>query len=635
MVTEGQENVQPEDDRAFFERFTRWIDWESVAEATRLAERRKRMAGRDAERSGETIVDLAVQDSETGLGGRYLVTLVKRNRSLPLPWNRLKVGSPVIVTTEDENSEVYSGIVSERTVRSLQVALEEWPEGDRFRVDVAPDEVTRKRQLAALSAAQVARGRTGQLRQLLLGQRSPRFHPESPCSFPAGLNDTQQEAVNFAISAEDLAIIHGPPGTGKTTTVVELICQAVLRGEKVLACAPSNTAVDNLVERLVRADQHVVRLGHPARVSAELRDHSLDVLVENHHNMKIVKRLMRDMQGLYQRAERYTRARPARGHRGALRHEARQLKIEIRQLEQQAVEHTLDRADVICATTTLDDELLGDRTFDLLVIDEACQSTEPGCWIPLLRARRLVLAGDPFQLPPTVVSTPAAAEGFARSLLERMMQMHGDRITRRLGVQYRMHEQIMQFSSQEFYASSLIADESVRGHLLRDLPGIQGSDLTEHPLTFLDTAGAGWDEELEPDGESRRNLAEAACVLKMVDQLVDAGLSPAEIALIAPYAAQVRWLRSHSRHVELEIDTVDGFQGREKEAVVISLVRSNPAGEIGFLGDTRRMNVALTRARRKLIVVGDSATLGGHPFYADLFAYFEQLQAYRSVWEHV
>ncbi|MDA0660070.1 MAG: AAA domain-containing protein [Planctomycetota bacterium] len=626
--------VEPVDAQTFFDRFARWIEWESAAEAQRLTERRKRIgkSDSDAERSGETIVDLVVEDSESGLGGRYLLTLVKRNRTLPLPWTRLKVGSPVILSSVDESEEPCSAIVCGRTPRSLQVALEEWPDGERFRVDLAPDEVTRKRQLAALKAALVARGRTGQLRQMLLGHRLPQFHAGSPCSFPSGLNPTQQAAVDFAMTADDLAIIHGPPGTGKTTTIVELICQSVMRGEKVLACAPSNTAVDNLVERLVRARQHVVRLGHPARVSAELRAHSLDVLVESHHNMKIVKRLMRDIQGAYHRADRFSRARPTPGMRGSLRNEARQMKAEIRRLELQAVEHTLDRADVICATTTLDDDLLGERKFDLLVIDEACQSTEPGCWIPLLRAQRVVLAGDPFQLPPTIVSTAAAQEGFSCSLLERMMKMHGDTITRRLGVQYRMHEQIMEFSSREFYQSSLVADDSVRTHLLHHLPDIVDNMITNQAITFVDSAGAGWDEELEPEGESRRNIQEGAHVLEIVQQLVDAGLVASDIAVIAPYAAQVRWLRSNSSHPDLEIDTVDGFQGREKEAVVISLVRSNREGEIGFLADTRRMNVALTRARRKLIVVGDSATLGGNPFYADLLSYFEQLGGYRTVW---
>jgi superfamily I DNA and/or RNA helicase len=201
--------------------------------------------------------------------------------------------------------------------------------------------------------------------------------------------------------------------------------------------------------------------------------------------------------------------------------------------------------------------------------------------------------------------------------------------------QYRMHEAIMGFSSEEFYDGELIAHESVASHRLCDLPHVETSPLTETPLEFIDTAGAGYDEELEPDGESRMNVPEGEVALRKVDALLAAGVAEQEIAVISPYAAQVRWLRAKLDGREVEVDTVDGFQGREKEAVVISLVRSNAAGEIGFLADTRRMNVALTRARRKLIVIGDSATIGGHEFYQRLLAYFELHGAYRTVWEEI
>jgi ATP-dependent RNA/DNA helicase IGHMBP2 len=268
------------------------------------------------------------------------------------------------------------------------------------------------------------------------------------------------------------------------------------------------------------------------------------------------------------------------------------------------------------------------------VIDEACQSTEPGCWIPLLRCDRVVLAGDHCQLPPTVLSREAAREGFGVSLLERLAAMHGDKVTRLLTVQYRMHEQIMRFSSSEFYDDQLEADATVCGHRLCELPGVTGSPLTETPVQFIDTAGASYDEEREPDGESRLNPQEAVLVARKVRALLDAGVQPVDIAVIAPYAAQVRRLRRVLAGIEgLEIDSVDGFQGREKEAVVLSLVRSNNEGEIGFLADVRRINVALTRARRKLLVIGDSATLSILPFYQRLFEYFESVGAYQTVWE--
>ena len=196
-----------------------------------------------------------------------------------------------------------------------------------------------------------------------------------------------------------------------------------------------------------------------------------------------------------------------------------------------------------------------------------------------------------------------------------------------------MHDQIMRFSSQQFYEDSLIAHESVAGHLLSDLDHVDEQLITIDPVTFIDSAGAGWDEELEPDGLSRRNVQEGELVIRKIAELQEAGLRGRDIAVIAPYAAQVRWLRQNSPDAQVEIDTVDGFQGREKEAVIISLVRSNAAGEIGFLSDARRMNVALTRARRKLIVIGDSATVGRHEFFASLLEYFESIGAYHTVWE--
>ncbi|MBX3412361.1 MAG: AAA family ATPase [Pirellulales bacterium] len=621
----------------------RWLEWESAAEADELAERRKLRTRKTAEQSGETLIDLAIEDHQTGLAGRHLFTFVKRNRTCDLPWNRLRIGSPVVVTpVGDDEEPAQNGVVSARSQHSIQVAFEHWISGKLFDLDLSADEVTRNRERAALARASEVRGRQLELRQILLGDldpiwghnRRPRFRGEPPPLVDVDhLNPSQCEAIQFALTAEDVAIIHGPPGTGKTTSVVAFIRQAISRGESVLACAPSNTAVDNLLERLVAAEERVVRLGHPARVKEALRNHTLDGLVEAHDNMRVARNLLRRAEQLFEKADRYTRARPVPGSKYEMRQEAKRLKHEARQLERRAIFDVLAEADVICATNTIDEEVLGDREFDWVVVDEACQCTEPATWIPLLRGKRVLLAGDHCQLPPTVRSIPAAEEGYSRSMMQRLVETYRTAITRQLIVQYRMHEEIMQFSSEQFYGGTLEADDSVRRHVLADLPHVAATPLSECPVTFVDTAGADYDEELEPDGLSRRNPSEGRLVLAKARQLIEAGLSPREIAVIAPYAAQVRWLRQHAEHRALEIDTVDGFQGREKEAVIISLVRSNREGEIGFLGDTRRMNVALTRARRKLIVIGDSATLGHHPFYANMLDYFQTTESYHTVWE--
>lgn len=552
-----------------------------------------------------------------------------------LPWNRLRVGSPVVLSDEESDQPGLQGVVSARDQVSIQVAVNDWPDAEQFRIDLSPDEITRKRQLAAIDRAENGTRRVAKLRDVLLGELEPEFNEQPTVQFTTKLDESQQAAVRFGLSAKDVALIHGPPGTGKTTTVVELICQAVARGERVLACAPSNTAVDNLLERLAAKKQNVVRIGHPARVLESLRRHTLDALVENHEVMQLVREMMKDAEKMFRKAGRYTRGRPAPGAKQQWRREARELKSQARMLERDAVNRVLDNAAIICATATFDEDILGDRHFDLTVIDEACQSTEPGCWVPLLRADKVVLAGDHCQLPPTVLSDEASREGFKISMLERLIEQHGETLHRRLGVQYRMHEQIMDFSSTEFYDGTLVAHESVAGHLLSDDDFYDTDILDASPVTFIDTAGADFVEELEPDGLSKRNPQEAGIVVKKVEQLFEAGLKPQDIAVIAPYAAQVRLIRDQLRIPSIEVDTVDGFQGREKEAVVISLVRSNAENEIGFLADTRRTNVALTRARKKLIVIADSSTLGVNEFYGRLFEYFEQIGSYRSVWEEM
>ncbi len=623
------------DTDTYFDRLERWLDLESEAERVRLAQRRQIRSREDAEKTGETLVRMRMVDHTTGLAGRLLLDFAKIEGGA-LPMNRLKVGSPVVISDdEDARDEGVAGVVSRRTREKLQVATERWPESDehRFRLDLSPDETTRRRQLSAMARSRVATGRMGKLRDVLLGHRPLGFDhlPQIDCE--TLLNRPQQEAVRFALAARDVAVLHGPPGTGKTTTLAEVIIQAVRRGERVLACAPSNTAVDNLLERLVGALPNVLRVGHPARVFEGLRGHTLDELVDRDPSNGVIREMRREVEELMRAAARPPRSRDNRRRRGEYFAEAGRLRGEIRRLERSIVRGVLDGADVICTTTTIDEDLLGDREFDLVAMDEACQCTEPGVWQAVLRGDRLVLAGDHCQLPPTVLSEQAAAEGMRCSLMERLVRREGEDVFRRLTVQYRMHELIMRFSSETFYDGSLIADASVASHRLCDLPNVDQTPLTDFPLLLIDTAGAGYEEELEPDGMSKLNVQEARLIGQLVDELLDSGVAPEQIAIIAPYAAQVRRLRSEIDLRDLEIDTVDGFQGREKEVVLLTMVRSNPTGEIGFLADTRRSNVALTRARRKLIVVGDSATLGGNPFYAQLLDHFESCGAYQSVFE--
>ncbi len=506
----------------------------------------------------------------------------------------------------------------------VAVDLEHGSIAGPIRVEPSPDEVTPRRIAKDLHRA---RGLASTpLVSVLLGQRPARF--EKPPEFDnSGLDPHQAEAVAHALGADTVALVHGPPGTGKTRTLAALIRAEVRRGAQVLALAPSHTAVDNLVLRLDGSGLDLVRLGHPARVLPELERHTLDARLETHEDVKLARRYQREAAQRAKEAARFTRARPAPGEKAGLRAEARALFAEARRLEARAAAKVLDGANVVFATLGVDPEELGDRRFSVAVVDEAGQATEAATWRAAVRAERLVLGGDHLQLPPTVLSAEALRLGFGKSLFQRLMELDGG-LGRRLHRQYRMHEHIMRYPSEALYEGSLEADPSVAGHRLADLPGVFADVL---PLCFLDTAGAGFDES--SDTLSRHNPKEAEAVARQLAAWIEAGVPPAAVGVITPYAAQARLLREQV-HPEVEVDTIDGFQGREKEAILVSLVRSNPDGQTGFLSEHRRLNVALTRARRALWVIGDGATVGADPFYSGLIQHAESVGGYASIYEH-
>lgn len=617
-----------------FAQLLRWLRQEAAAERQQL----------DSQQAENHLERLVIKEMGVGLGGLTLVKFRPRNEQATLPWTPLGAGSPVTVSEmASKGQQRWSGIVTQRQRSAIEVSFQQSlePEEERplFAIDLAHDAIARQRMEQAVGQVMAAKAnRLAELRDILLGRERAHFAQPIPLAshLAHGLNDKQQTAVSHALAAKDVAIIHGPPGTGKTTTLIAFIRAAVARGERVLACASSNMAVDNLCMGLLAAGEKIVRLGHPARIQPELLAHTLDAQVEQLSDYRLAQKMRREAFGLQGQAHKWRRAKPERGAKQALRQEANELFATARQLEAQAVEHLLDTTPILLATLTgLNSSQIGQQQFDVCVIDEAGQSVEPATWIPLTRAKRVVLAGDHQQLPPTVLSQTAAQAGFSRSMMERLIVEQSDNaadtpISHQLTVQYRMHQEIMGFSSNEFYEDSLVADASVAQHLLVDL-GVNGDvDLAKTAVTFIDTAGAGYEDEQEPDGNSRQNPQEATLVAAQALQLRDAGVG--DIGIITPYAAQVRLLQAQLPD-DIEISSVDGFQGREKEAIIISLVRSNYDGNIGFLAETRRMNVALTRARRKLIVVGDSATITADPFYGRLVDYFEKIGAYRSVWE--
>uniref|UniRef100_A0A4W6DX85 Immunoglobulin mu DNA binding protein 2 n=1 Tax=Lates calcarifer TaxID=8187 RepID=A0A4W6DX85_LATCA len=456
--------------------------------------------------------------------------------------------------------------------------------------------------------------------------------------FNLNLDDSQREAVSFALSQRELAVIHGPPGTGKTTTVVEIILQAVKQGQKVLCCAPSNVAVDNLVERLARCKAKVLRLGHPARLLESIQKHSLDAILAQSDNANIITDIRKDIDKAFMGMKKMHE----KGERGNFRREIGELRKELKTREATAIAQILKSADVVLSTNTgaCDDgplKFLPADHFDWVVIDECAQALESSCWIALLRARKCILAGDYKQLPPTIKSQTAASKGLSLSLMERLIQMYGDSVVRMLTVQYRMNSAIMEWASKEMYQGRLTAHSSVEGHLLKDLPGVTCVEETNTPLLLIDTAGCGLSEMEVADEQSKGNQGEVDIVELHIKALTEAGVKAKDIAVIAPYNLQVDLLRQKlsTRHPELEVKSVDGFQGREKEAVVLSLVRSNRKGEVGFLAEDRRINVAVTRARRHIAVVCDTQTVKNHAFLKSLIDHMTAFGEVRTAFEYI
>ncbi|KAF4771471.1 hypothetical protein HAV15_004321 [Penicillium sp. str.  len=453
------------------------------------------------------------------------------------------------------------------------------------------------------------------------------------------LNDSQKDAIRFALASRDIALIHGPPGTGKTHTLIELILQFVQRNKRVLVCGPSNVSVDNIVERLAPKKVPVVRIGHPARLLPSVLEHSLEVLTQTSDAGGIVKDIRKEID---EKQASIRKTRSGRERRG-IYDELKLLRKEFRQRESKCVDNLVRESSVVLATLHgAGGHQLKNQKFDVVIIDEASQALEAQCWISLLGAEKVILAGDHLQLPPTVKSTgqksnEKASRGtdderadsdteilkgvsLERTLFDRLLALHGPGIKRMLTTQYRMHEKIMRFPSDELYEGKLIASDAVKARLLIDLPyEVEGTDDTQEPLVFWDTQGGDFPEKAEDEiskkgallSDSKSNEMEAMVVARHVDNLIDAGVRPESIAVITPYNGQLALLSRmlREKYPGLELGSVDGFQGREKEAVVVSLVRSNGEHEVGFLGEKRRLNVAMTRPKRHLCICGDSETI--------------------------
>ncbi|KAG6034568.1 hypothetical protein E4U19_005589 [Claviceps sp. Clav32 group G5] len=639
--------------------------------------------------AGLAITNLVPSSQRTGLGGKTLLELgpdPATSSSGELPEHGIRVGDIVLVAEQpaggarkreirELEKKASRGVVTKVQRAGVYVALEEGREevslGGRLWIAKLADEVTYRRMNQSMEKLRsLSEPEYSPFIRVLFGLSSPSSvvysEKEDEADMiewvDATLNDSQKEAIRYALAAREIALIHGPPGTGKTHTLIELILQLVKRSQRILVCGPSNISVDNIVERLSPHKFPILRLGHPARLLPSVLNHSLDILTTTSEAGAIVRDVRAEMDAKQASIKKTRSGKERRQIYGDLK----ELRKEYRERERRCVGNLVAGSKVVLATLHgAGGFQLRNEDFDVVIIDEASQALEAQCWVPLLRAKKAVCAGDHLQLPPTIKTLnsktgvkPSSAKqpsrdrgiegggeeeeekedgmasqhdiiegmGLETTLFDRLLALHGPSIKRMLTTQYRMHESIMRFPSDELYESKLLAAEGVKARLLRDLEyGVRDCEDTAEPVIFIDTQGGDFPERNEEQddekgtprrgkgsllGESKSNEMEAALVRRHVGGLVAAGVRPEDIAVITPYNAQLAILASLKEQFPgVELGSVDGFQGREKEAIVVSLVRSNPEGEVGFLGEKRRLNVAMTRPKRSLIVIGDSETM--------------------------
>ncbi len=483
------------------------------------------------------------------------------------------------------------------------------------------DETTYQLMFDALRAVENAKGdRTAELRDILLGTQPATFRNNAPISYP-WLNSSQEAAVNKVLNTKDVAIVHGPPGTGKTTTLVEAICEVLNRENQILVCAQSNMAVDWISEQLNDRGVNVLRIGNPTRVTDKMLGFTYERRFESHP-------LYTELWSVRQ-AMRQLRSQSKSGNRRAIHEKINSLRDRCTNLELSIRHDLFDQCRIVaCTLTGAANRLLEGIRFQSVFIDEAAQALEAACWIAIRKADRVIFAGDHCQLPPTIKCMEAAKAGLDVTLMEKVVKHRPDSV-QLLDTQYRMHEAIAKFPSDWFYNGQLKSAPSV---------GFRNILAYEAPMVWLDTSNLEYNEQATADLSGRYNSEEAKFIVKALeDYTEEVGIKRIQderidFGLISPYKNQVQRLRQLVKQSAglkpikktITINTIDGFQGQERDVVLISLVRSNEEGNIGFLRELRRMNVAITRAKMKLIIVGAADTLTRHPFYKKLYEYVEK-----------
>lgn len=557
-------------------------------------------------RFGDTILEFSIHDKQSLAG--------------------FNTGTLIELFNQEEEKEV--GVVFGVTdgIVSIQINfsnIEEWVKKGKVGLNKLPDTKTHDLYLNALKSIKDS-DFTYNIKQIYTGTITIL---ESEEMFnDSGLNESQNKAVSQILNENiKVTIIHGPPGTGKTTTIIQSIVELIKDKKKIIICAPTNTAVDHICQKLMAKNVKCCRIGNPAKIDSIVQDITLDGLAEKDSSFKIVEQLKKQLNSVRKKAFKYKRnfGKDEFDERKRLKSELKLLKKDIRKMQKDMYLHIFENSDVICGTFVgvLTENFKGVE-FDYVIVDEAAQAIEPAIWSVSQLASNLVLAGDNFQLPPFVQSNKAIVLGLNKSILEMVMELNFP--TQLLNVQYRMNHKIMSYSNTYFYNEKLMAFKTNEFWTVEN-------DIFE-PIEFIDTAGCGFEEEKNEISYGVFNPGE---VMVLKNRLNELNTDSNSIGIISPYRLQVNEIQNELQSLNKQINTIDSFQGQERDIILISLVRSNTQSEIGFLKDYRRMNVAMTRAKKKLIIIGDSSTIGQDSFYAGLLDFVEKSGSYRSAWEYM
>ena len=631
--------------KKYIKNLIRLINFERDAEIDLMTYEISTMSGQKREELGRAINKVKGKS----LGKELGLQIVQFGRSDVID-TEISVGDMVLISTDNPLRSDLTGTVTEKGARFIKVAFEKrvpkWAIKKKVRIDLYANDITFRRMEDNLKHLSL-KGKNAL--EYILNERNPKKNRDTPyiSYIDESLNESQKSAIENALSCENFFLIHGPFGTGKTRTLVELISQETRQGHKVLATAESNAAVDNILERLMDNKKlTLTRLGHPQRVSKHNISQTLAFKVENHKLNKKIKRIHKKIDNLIGKRKVHTKPTPqyrrglgdydilhyaskGKGSRGVsaekIKSMAKWIEInqeideahdEIKRIENRMIKDIVDSSDVILATNSSAAlESIARVKFDVAIIDEASQATIPSVLIPIAKAHRFILAGDHKQLPPTIISD--RAHELSKTLFEELIRIYPFK-SQLLNTQYRMNRLLMKFPNEEFYDNNLKSDSSVDNININD---ILDSNQKEEALLFIDTSDVDFDGETHlKDSKSIVNKLEADICVQITQDYLNDGIEESDIGIISPYADQVKIIQDMT---PVEVKTVDGFQGREKEIIIISTVRSNINGNIGFLKDLRRLNVAITRAKRKLIIVGNKDTLIANPTYKRLIEFCE------------